>query len=237
MANVTLSSIISFGFPYIKHQVFTSSGTFTLPSTAAHSVDYDIIAGGGAGGGETSGYNRVHGGGGGGERKKGSIVLSPATSYPVVVGAGGIGRSTGTDRAANGGNSSFAGITAVGGKGAYLPPSTINGGEAGNGAPPVVAYVNYYTFDSGGGGQAAFPGAGGFDGVCSGGSGANTSSPQILGVGGGGNGGYPGSTSGGDATTPGSGGGGGYKASTDASTTGGSGYRGEVRITYWDSVP
>ena len=55
------------GVLYRKQQVFTSSGTFTLPATAMPSVDYDIIGGGGAGGGISSGTNQRRGGGGGGD--------------------------------------------------------------------------------------------------------------------------------------------------------------------------
>lgn len=228
MADVTLSSILSSGFPYRKQAIITSSQTWTLPSTAAPSVEYDIIGGGGAGAGETSSYLRSLPGGGGGERIKGLATLTPGSGYSVIVGSGGAGRSA---LGADGGSSSFNSISARGGHAA----TESEGGRAGNGAPQVVSIANYYSSYSGGGGAAGVHGAAGLGGVCSGGSGGYAAS--VPGVAGGGGGGYSGARAGGAATTPGGGGGGGYKLSTDASMSGGSGYRGEVRITYWDSVP
>ena len=119
------------GAVYRKQEIFTASGTFTLPSTAQALVDYDVIGGGGAGAGvPTAAAHQGRGGGGGGRRKKGLTTLTPGSSYAVVVGAGGVGSTSATG--ANGGDSSFAGITANGGFGGV----TVNGGRSGDGAPP-----------------------------------------------------------------------------------------------------
>ena len=100
----TESTITVDGVVYRLH-VFTSDGTFTV--TSPGEVEYLIVGGGGG---------SAHGGGGAGGFLTGTVAVSP-DSYPVVVGAGGAGRlSSQTVTAANdGGNSSFAGITAYGG--------------------------------------------------------------------------------------------------------------------------
>lgn len=100
---------------------FNSSGTFTLTSSVGTSlpVDYLIVAGGGGGGMD------MGGGGGGGGVLNGKTILTPA-SYTITVGGGGTGApAAGTNgqntnhqyniSATQGGNSSFNGLTAVGG--------------------------------------------------------------------------------------------------------------------------
>lgn len=101
---------------------FNSSGTFAITSTADTSlleVEYLIVAGGGGGGMD------MGGGGGGGGLLTGLTVLTQ-DSYAVVVGAGGVGAPAGgtngqpsfhqfTIPATAGGNSSFQGLTSVGG--------------------------------------------------------------------------------------------------------------------------
>jgi hypothetical protein len=95
---------------------FNSSGTFTLSSLIGSSlpVEYLIVGGGGGGG------TNMGGGGGGGGVLNGTTILTP-TTYAITVGAGGAGAPSGTggghptQSGTNGGNSSFNGLTSIGG--------------------------------------------------------------------------------------------------------------------------
>ena len=133
-----------------KIHTFTGDGCFVVSSAGnplgSTSVDYLVVAGG-AGGSATRGG----GGGAGGYRESsgaasGCYTASPlgacvsgitvsATTYPVTVGAGGVGGdpSQGTD----GSNSVFSTITSTGG-GAGATPSqnALSGGSGGGGVSP-----------------------------------------------------------------------------------------------------
>ena len=96
-------------------QVFTSSGTFTVPTGVTKALV--TVFGGGGGGG----YNGVSGsgsnfGGLGGSGTAYVSGLTPGGSITVTVGAGGTGRSSAGTGATAGGTSSFAAlVTATGG--------------------------------------------------------------------------------------------------------------------------
>ena len=120
----------------------TGSSTFDVESVpaGAATVEYLIVGGGGGGGAD------MGGGGGGGGVLEGTFTVS-ATSYPIVVGAGGLssgqpyGSRNVNSRGAGGQSSSAFGVTALGG-----------GGGAGihdNGNAPALA-----GFASGGGSSA-----------------------------------------------------------------------------------
>lgn len=215
---------------------------FNFPS----SFRYLVVAGGGGGGMD------MGGGGGAGGLLAGTTTLTENTAYSITVGAGGAGAPAGgtngqpsahqfTISATNGGNSSFNGLTAIGGgyggSSYYLyTPNNGNGNTGGSGGGPS-GYSNGSTKagaagtagqgNSGGqgGGQYYSGGGGG-----AGGAGANsTGQPNggigiqddILGTayywaGGGGGSSYSLSTGG----NGGAGGGGGGALGT---TTGGSG--------------
>ncbi len=98
---------------------FTSSGTFT-PNQNLTNVEY-LIIGGGGGGGSSTGVQYSSGGGAGGYRSsvtgelsgggaaaESKLSLTAGTAYGVTVGAGGAATAQGSD-------SSFAGITSLGG--------------------------------------------------------------------------------------------------------------------------
>jgi hypothetical protein len=140
---------------------FNSSGTFTLSSligTSLH-VEYLIVGGGGGGGMD------MGGGGGGGGVLSGKHVLTPG-SYTITVGAGGTGApAAGTNGqpgghqytipATAGGNSSFNGLTSIGGgfggssyRG-YTPG--IAGGNGGSGGGASGYNDNAGTFNGGSG--------------------------------------------------------------------------------------
>lgn len=166
-----------------KYHLFTSTGnsTFTVTSTSnvpgGNNVEYLIVGGGGAGGGGDVGA----GGGGGGYRTNASGFRSggpsgsqdptmtvSATSYTVQVGSGGTGVASSGSQGGNGGQSSFNGITALGGGGgagwgsnAGSGNGTVatGGGESGGGNPAGTPTQGY----PGGGGQGApnYPQGGG----------------------------------------------------------------------------
>ena len=98
---------------------FTSSGTFT-PAPTMSTVEMLVVAGGGGGGMD------MGGGGGGGGVISSTISVLPNTAMSVVVGSGGTGAPAGgtngqpsahqfTISATAGGNSTFGGLTAIGG--------------------------------------------------------------------------------------------------------------------------
>ena len=140
---------------------FNSSGTFTLSSLIGSSLHVEyLIVGGGGGGGMDMG-----GGGGGGGFLSGKHVLTPG-SYTITVGAGGTGApAAGTNGqpgghqytipATAGGNSSFNGLTSIGGgfggssyRG-YTPG--IAGGNGGSGGGASGYNDNAGTFNGGSG--------------------------------------------------------------------------------------
>ena len=134
-----------------KIHTFTSSGCFTVQSTATNSdyndVSYMVVAGGGAGGFLDGG-----GGGAGGFREgksttntdtytaspldAGSGLTVTASTYPITVGAGGSYNPSGFGN--NGANSVFSTITSTGGGGGggHTTPREpgANGGSGGGGS-------------------------------------------------------------------------------------------------------
>ena len=127
-----------------KIHTFTSGGNLVVTS-AISNVEYLIIAGGGGGSVGSGGSSSDPGGGGGAGGYRSSVVgetsgggsaaesrlTLSATTYPVVVGAGGPGGTSGAAGTA-GSNSSFAGIIATGGgRGAGSSGTATTGGSGG----------------------------------------------------------------------------------------------------------
>ena len=215
---------------FYRVHAFTSVGTSTFEVQSAPSgatVEYLIVGGGGGGGAD------MGGGGGGGGVLQGTFTVS-ATSYPVVVGDGGLssgqpyGSRNSNTAGLNGQSSSVFSITALGGGGAagshdnnVAPART--GGASGGGASgnqgnwaegtPGQGFrggTTGGTWYAGGGGGAGAVGSNGRGG--SGAFGGSGVSSSILGTtywfgGGGGASGY--SERAGDGGR-GGGGGGGY---------------------------
>ncbi len=103
-----------------KSRTFLEDGNIVISEVSKSVlIDLLIIAGGGAGGFAQKMYGYSGGGGG-----AGGVILNPDYSlttngkeigtYPVVIGCGGAKTSSGTMRN-SGGNSSFIGLTAIGG--------------------------------------------------------------------------------------------------------------------------
>lgn len=158
---------------------YSSSTTLKFSSNVA-SVDVCCVGGGGAGCGNTS-YTQNGGGGGGAIVNSYNIAVTPDTDYPLIVGSGGLyERSTGssggstpsgtdenenpTNAAADGGETSFMGVVAPGGKGGQPTAGGAagaegcgNGGHVANGKASTVAEfdddsVSPLRYSGGGGG-------------------------------------------------------------------------------------
>ena len=183
-----------------KVHTFTGPGTFTVTDggtpAGANTVDYLVIGGGGSGGACGSGAG---GGGAGGYRFSAgtasgcytagpsplaatAIPVTPGTSYPITVGAGGAG--TAPPNSNPGSNSVFSTITAAGGGGGAMGPGgpgtgkdggSGGGGVGGRGCSPCSA-------QGGTGNTPSVSPPQGFDG----GDGTPGSSSQDSGGGGGG---------------------------------------------------
>jgi hypothetical protein len=233
------------GFQGIGGQLFSASGTFTVPAGVT-AVKVTVISGGGGGGGAYSVYPfySVGGGGGSGAVAIGYVTgLTSGGTVTVTVGTGGAGGSSGANGTA-GGTSSFGSyIICTGGNGgtysgqAYSP--TCSGGTGGTASG---ASITFSLSGNQGGGNT---------GIDACGAGASIGWPRVqapygefvkasvgIAYGFGGQGGYSGggasssqSSDGGPATSYGSGGGG---ASTlyGASKTGGAGSAGFVLVEW-----
>jgi len=224
---------------------FTGAGsyTFTVTSaTAGGTVELLVVAGGGGGCGG--------GGGAGGLVYNASYAVS-AQAYSVTVGAGGAGRTdttAATQGGANGGNSVFGTVTALGGGGGGNTGDSgygvgSNGGSGGGGGPYGAAVRAGGTGSQGnnggssgttpspypGGGGGGAGGAGGNGSVSTGGAGGAGVAYSITGssvtyAGGGGGGVYGGGTGGaGGAGGGGNGANSGAGAGGAANTGGGGG--------------
>ena len=145
-----------------KIHTFTGPGTFTVTAVAQcaanNEVSYMVVAGGGGGGGSGQ-CNTAGGGGGAGGFREDKSPITPytaspldgagpitvsATGYPIVVGAGGTGKTGygAMNSAMVGNNSSFSPITSAGGGAGGMYAGRCSGG-----AP-------YQNGGSGGGGGA-----------------------------------------------------------------------------------
>jgi hypothetical protein len=129
----------SFGVTYKTHTFPVGTSTFAVASIGTEPTARFIMVGGGG-----AGAARHGGGGGAGGFIEGALTLTPG-NYTVVVGAGGAGKFA--DQQGNdGGNTTFNGLTSLGGGG---------GGSWDNGQR------NGRPGGSGGGGSEVAPGAGG----------------------------------------------------------------------------
>lgn len=137
-------------------QVFTSSGTFTLPSSATTSTafKFTVVGGGGGGGADTVATNSGGGGGAGATAMYTAAGQAGSSTVAVTIGAAGArGVGSGANGTA-GGNSTivFNAVTVTGGGGgaglANANPGSggtatnglinIRGGDGGNGDPSVT---------------------------------------------------------------------------------------------------
>ena len=217
---------------YTVH-TFLTSGVMTF--TSVHTdVAYLIVAGGG--GGCTN--NWTGSGGGGGEALMAINLTVSASSYPILVGAGGNGAHLiVNEMGLLGGDSSFAGYTARGGNPNPSDGNNAYSGNGNSGGTGSGSSGNYAGAGGGGAGAASTNTVGGAGAV----NDYQTGSGQYYGGGGGGGfvgaiGSQAGGTGGGGASTvngtPNTGGGGGGGSVQASYTFGGSGGSGIVVIRY-----
>jgi hypothetical protein len=128
------------GITWKAHQFTTIGSTNFVVSDLGSTgyIEYLIVAGGGGG---------ASGGGGAGGVLSGSTTLTSTTSYPIVVGAGGLGKTATGDGSSvnNGSNSSAFGNTAIGGGRGGRNDSTTDaaaGGSGGGGGSTSTVQTN-----------------------------------------------------------------------------------------------
>ena len=120
---------------YVVH-VFTFNGTFSVIGDPINATVL-VVAGGGGGSDSAGGGG---GGGAGGLVYVSSLTLNESTSYPVIVGHGGLG-AVGSTTGTNGTNSSFANLSALGGGfGSSDGPAVTPGGNGGSGGGGAYNY-------------------------------------------------------------------------------------------------
>lgn len=243
--------------------VHTFSANSNLVITSLGEVNSEIvrsvIVGGGGAGNRATSFNEIilsaynqwnrgsSGGGGGGGVLQPNLTVNAfsVTSYPVVVGAGGV--CTGAETTLTGGNSSIFGYTAIrGGGGGASTQARLNGGSGAGGSTNTAFGVGTVGQGNDGGTgyrnstgsnttiRVAIASGGGGGGSAAGGNATPNSSQADGGVGGAGvisditgsNVAYgPGGTGGGFAqkSTPTGGGTGGYFNASGSTATGGNG--------------
>lgn len=217
-------------------QTFTSSGTWTKPSTGQF-VRIQMWGGGGGGSRTGAALANIGAGGGGGYFEITVPIADMGSTATVTVGAAGVGRTASTGSGTNGGNSAVTlgngsifyvsgGLGAVndnfggdGGNGGIVF-STTAVGLGGAGASSTVAAGPGYSYGGGGGGTAtnSTGGKGGYGGG-GGTRGAGAGGTSLFGG------------AGGNATVAGTQPGGGGGASSALNTNATNGGAGQVIIT------
>jgi hypothetical protein len=194
----------STGLPGAQGQVFTSNGTFTIPSGITALKLTVVGGGGGSGGTQNAAYTNSGGGGGGGAAIKYLTGLTPGGTLSVTIGSAGSAGSTASNGGTGGtssvasGTQSITTVSATGGGGStwhdsnpqIFPAGTggsgsngdlnINGQAGGNGFG--FAFSCFGTYAMGGNGGSSILGGGGWGGN----SGSTGSSGGARGAGGGG---------------------------------------------------
>ena len=206
-------------------QVFSASGTYTVPAGVTI-VTVECWGAGGAGGGNNSINGTGGGGGGGAYTKATNVAVVPNSTYAITVGAGGVpGVNSGNGNissavlgstiSANAGAGGSFSANGIGGSGGSS--GTYNGGSGSNGV----------TGNYGGGG-------GGSAGTASNGNSVLNSATGATSVAGGGPGGNGRSGSNGNGSAPvsGPGGGGGGCRAGGTARTAGNGSAGQVVISW-----
>ena len=220
-----------------RTEEFTANGNFTVPK----GVTNVIVIGWGGGGGGAGGTNSA-GSGEGGDGGAGAmlgVAFSAVTSeavLPVVIGAGGTAGPGGNinNSGGNGQNSTFNGITFVGGTGGQIATERdrlsgpVRGGIGEDSSPSTAAQAGdrsaFFTGGAAGtdGGSGTSVGGGGAAGPGGGGAaGANSPAPSGAGV----NGNSA-------AANTGAGGGGGSEADSGTGGNGGAGGSGKIIIAW-----
>ncbi len=205
----------------LQKQVFTTSGTFTIPSGVASNTSFrwTIVGAGGAGGGGVSGVSGA-GGGAGATARVLATGYTPGDTIIVAVGTGGTG-SAGAN-GSNGGPSQISSGTQT------ITIVTANGGGGGGaGGSSPAGYAGLGGTETNGDADSSIGGDGGVGTSNSASQGATGGASSY---GGGGAGGVGGTNNNGNAGRAfGAGGGGG---SSNVATAGGNGAPGIVVVEW-----
>ena len=175
------SGMVRFNTETGEPEWYDNSASTWRPFSQGNSYTATVLMVGGGGGG---GSEDVGGGGGAGGVISTTSVMTPGTTYSISVGisgAGGVSSALG-GRGTNGGNSTFNGLSAVGG----------GGGGAGN----AGSSSSYVGADGGSGGGGAWGQIGGLGTTGQGNNGGAESTNGVGAGGGGGAGGVGGNGSG-----------------------------------------
>jgi len=155
-------------------QVFTTTGTFTIPANIT-ALKVTVIGGGGSGAGSASSYSGGGGGGAGATAISYLTALTPGGTIAVVVGTGGaavtgvVAGNNGVDSTIASGTQTITTVTA--GKGSGAPVATGSGAEGGAGGTATNGTINISGGDGaparveGGNGGASSMGGGGRGGT------------------------------------------------------------------------
>ena len=138
-------------------------------------VEVLVVAGGGAGGNGTGSGYESGGGGAGGLIYSSSHSITPGSAITVTVGAGGASATSSTP-AANGANSVFGALTAIGGGGGATAPAVGSSGGSGGGGSHNQTGGGSGTAGQGFSGATPAQGSSGGGGGGAGGPGKSTSS-------------------------------------------------------------
>ena len=150
-------------------QIFTASGTFTVPAGVSR-VFVSLVGGGGGGAGAISGAPYTPGGGGaGGVQYRVPLAVTPGQAIAVTIGAGGAaglgsnyGGSYANSNGASGGASSFGALLTVSGGGGGRCQS----GDSGGGSPGTSNFAGWGGSGSDGPSSRPDGGAGGSNIFC-----------------------------------------------------------------------
>ena len=154
------------------------NGAIWQPVTGLYNIQYVVVAGGGSGGGHDPGGGQYGGGGGAGGLLNSSF-QSPvsATSYTVIVGAGGPQLADGSPVQSGSNSSVIGGITSIiavggggGGNGRGGGTANLNGGSGGGASSASSAYGSGTTGQGNSGATSGNGGGGGGAGVAASGS-------------------------------------------------------------------
>lgn len=144
------------GQQYLRY-LFTSDGTLHVPD--AFEVDVLLLGAGGGGGGYTEWGSADGGGGGAGGLAYKSAHQLPEGDHPTRVGDGGIGSGASNGNGANGGDSTFDGLSGLGGGGGDGNNDTSKGRDGGSGGGGAIGDETEGTsLEANNQGQATQPG-------------------------------------------------------------------------------
>jgi hypothetical protein len=144
------------GMRLISITTFTSSGTYTTPATAKLLI-VDMCGGGGGGSGGNGGSSTLTGAGGAGGGSgafEEILIIEPASSYTITIGAGGSGGTGGATNSfgtngSNGGITFFGNYASAQGLGGTVNTSSLSSTQTGGSGGSANQYALISAFKNG----------------------------------------------------------------------------------------